>query len=230
MKILSFLFGLFFCVNAVAAASGVFVFVRGKVFIENLKKEVSPAKVQSVIHPGETVWSEGDGKAKIVMSDRNVINVLPNTKLKLGVYSNEPGNKNVELHITEGRVRLNVIEKYDGKSSKFEIKSNVAVAGVRGTEFIFAHDPQSTKHGTNVSTVTVLSGKVQVDRIGTLKDIMGFGVNGKVVVNAGQQLEVRKGAAGKAETLKAKDLEELKAETEISEDDGKENSNSGTNN
>lgn len=227
MKMISVIFSIFFCVNSFAASSGVFVLVRGKVFIENLKKEVTPAKVQSVIHPGETVWSEADGKAKIVMSDRNVINILPNTKLKLEVYSNEPGNKNVELLILQGQTRLDVKEKYDGKATKFEIKSNVAVAGVRGTEFIFEHDPQSTKHGTNVSTVTVLSGKVQVDRIGTLKDILGFGVNGKVVVNEGQRLEVRKGASGKAETLKAKDLEQLKTETELTEDD---KTNSGTNN
>lgn len=229
MKMISVILGVFFCVNAFAAASGVFVLVRGKVFIENLKKEVVPAKVQSVIHPGETVWSEADGKAKIVMSDRNVINILPNTKLKLEVYTNEPGNKNVELHILQGRTRLDVKEKYDGKATKFEIKSNVAVAGVRGTEFIFEHDPQSTKHGTNVSTVTVLSGKVQVDRIGTLKDILGFGVNGKVVVNEGQQLEVRKGAPGKVETLKTKALEQLKADTDIAaEEDSK--TDSGTNN
>jgi len=225
MKTLIFLLSVLFCTNVFAAASGVFVVVRGKVFIQNLKKEVVPAKVKSVIYPGETVWTEADGKAKIVMSDRNVINVLPNTRLKIEIYTNEPNSKNVEIHITEGRVRLDVQEKYDGKSSKFEIKSNVAVAGVRGTEFIFDHVPQNAGNTFNTSTVTVLTGKVQVDRIGTLKDILGFGVNGKVVVNTGQQLEVKTGAAGKPVTLKQKAIEALRADTEI-EDEGSAKANS----
>jgi hypothetical protein len=225
MKALILVFSILACTNVFAAVSGVFVVVRGKVFIQNLKKEVTQAKVKSVIYPGETVWTEADGKAKIVMSDRNVINVLPNTRLKLEIYTNEPNNKNVELQITEGRVRLDVQEKYDGKASKFEIKSSVAVAGIRGTELIFEHIPQSEANINNTSTVTVLTGKVQVDRIGTLKDILGFGVNGKVIVNSGQQLEVKKGASGKPVSLKPKAIDALKTDTEI-EDDANPKANS----
>src|SRR4051812_29342537 len=99
MKIFSFLLGLLFSLNLFAAQFGTFIVVKGKVYIESLKGDRIPAKTKSIVHPGDTIVSEANSSAKIVMSDRNVINILPNTKIKIEKYSNEPSDKNVDIKI-----------------------------------------------------------------------------------------------------------------------------------
>lgn len=228
MKILSFIFCIGFCLNVFATPqSGIFIVVKGTIFIENSKGEKVQAKVKSVVNPGDTVVSEENSRAKIIMSDRNVINILPNTKIKFEKYTNEPGDKNVEINILEGRIKLDVQEKYDDKTSRFQIKSSIAVAAIRGTELIFAH-----QSSTNTSEVDVISGEVQVLKIGTLTDVLGFGVNGKVFVRKQQRLVVNKASkAVKVETLKPKAFEALKEETDVIDENAKDSgSKSGTNN
>jgi hypothetical protein len=212
MKIFSFIFGLLFSLNLFAAAQfGTFIVVKGKVFIENPKGERTEAKTKSVIYPGDTIISEADSSAKIVLSDRNVINVHPNTKLKIEKYSNESNDKNVDIRVIEGTSRFDVNEKYDGKTTKFEVKTTVAVVGVRGTKFVVSHDSSS-----NTTVVTTIEGKVEVTKIGTLTDIMGFGENGKLFINAKERIKVvKRSFKSEIETLKAKDFEKFKKETNV---------------
>lgn len=138
MKALLLLIFLFWQ-TAYPAEQGVFWIVKGKVWIEgaNSKKQ---AQIKSIIQAGETVITENDSRAKIVMSDRNIINVSPNTKLKIETYINENGKRNVSLNLIEGKVRNNVEQKYDSQNNKFEIRTATAVAGVRGTQFLTTFD------------------------------------------------------------------------------------------
>lgn len=150
-----FTFFLLFTSFTYAAEFGTFMLVKGKVLILSDKGQPTEAKVSSKIYVGETVVTDNDSRAKIIMSDRNVLNILPNTKLKLEKYSNSAGSKEVQLNLIEGKVRSNVGEKYDNKSSKFEIRTATAVAGVRGTEFITSYDP-----GTKITEVLTIHGSV----------------------------------------------------------------------
>lgn len=140
--------------TAYSAEYGVFMVVKGKVLVENMKSSFE-AKVNSKILVGDTVITAGDSRAKIVMSDRNIINISPNTKMKIEKYSNENGNKNVNLNLIEGKIRNNVEQNYDNKNSKFEVRTATAVAGVRGTQFVTSYD-KSTK----VTEVITLKGQV----------------------------------------------------------------------
>ena len=136
---------LLFCSQMVNAAEyGIFLVVKGKVSIQGASGAVTEAKLNSTIQVGETVITGADSRAKIVMSDqRNIINVAPSTKLKFEKYSNTKDDKNVKLKLIEGKVRSKVGEKYDNRSSKFEIRTATAVAGVRGTDFITSYDPET---------------------------------------------------------------------------------------
>ena len=80
---------LLFCTQmANAAEYGIFLVVKGKVSIQSASG-VTEAKLNSTIQVGDTVITEADSRAKIVMSDhRNIINVAPSTKLKFEKYSN----------------------------------------------------------------------------------------------------------------------------------------------
>lgn len=177
---------------------GVFMVVKGKVEIQNAQGKSSGAKVGTKIFEGESVVTVAEARAKIVMADRNVLNISPETTLKITKYENDgaSGAKNVELDLSKGKVRTNVEQTYDGEKSKFQIKTPTAVAGVRGTQFQIGFD------GKNTSIVT-FKGSVTLSAIGA-----GGRLLGSVTVNKG---EASSASADKApETPKALPKEEIK--------------------
>jgi hypothetical protein len=138
---------------------GLFLVVKGDVKVERLKKSTGTVKVSDRIYPGETVVTGVDSRAKIVMSDRNIIFVSPKTRMTIAAYS-EGADKNVELDLKEGKVLNNVQQKYDGEKSKFIIKTPTAVAGVRGTSFITSYDS-----GTKITNVFTQTGVVTLSSL-----------------------------------------------------------------
>lgn len=182
-----FLFILLASVNLPAAVAehGVFMIVDGEVQIENVQGAV-PAKVNSKIQSGESVITN-EGRAKIVMTDRNVIVVMPNSRLKIERYSNTPEDKNVTLNLVEGTIRTDVEQNYDDENSMFEVRTPTATVGVRGTQFITSY----TKDG-DATEVTTLRGRVRFKDGKT--DRMIF-------INKGERFRVRLGRFGKPTRL-----------------------------
>lgn len=142
------------------AADGVFMVVKGTVTIESQGKS-SPARVGAKVSQGDKIVSGVDARAKIVMSDKNVLNISPETSLVIEKYSNSPTDKNVELKVEQGKVRATVEQKYDGEKSRFNIKTPSAVAGVRGTDFITSYSPTN-----RITRVITFSGVVAVGQLG----------------------------------------------------------------
>lgn len=147
--------------NTLAAEYGVFMVVKGRVLVEGASAKFE-AKLNSKVQVGDMIITENDSRAKIVMSDRNIINISPNTKMKIEKYSNENGSKNVQLNLIEGKIRNNVEQKYDNKNSKFEVRTATAVAGVRGTQFVTSFDKV-----TKVTEVITLKGQVFFQNVST---------------------------------------------------------------
>lgn len=117
--------------------------VKGDVEVESKKTGKFKAKVSSKVYAGDTVNCGPDGRAKIVMSDRNVLNISPDSKMTINKYENDSqtGVKNVDIELSKGKLRSNVEQKYDGEKSQFLIKTPTAVAGVRGTQFLTSFNP-----------------------------------------------------------------------------------------
>lgn len=205
------IFTLFFLCASIsnAAEFGTFMLVKGKVLILSDSGQSTEAKVSSKIYVGETVVTNTDSRAKIIMSDRNVLNILPNTKMKIEKYSSAVGAKEVQLNLIEGKVRSNVGEKYDNKSSKFEIRTATAVAGVRGTEFITSYDP-----ATRVTEVLTIHGQV-------IFKALGIGVedssSSEVIINKQERSE-QKGKSNPSKPAKVpkKDFEEIRKDSNVS--------------
>lgn len=134
---------------------GLLVIVKGQVQIAKIKTQPISAKVGSKVYPQDTIITGKDSRAKIVMSDRNIINVLPDTRLRIDQYINDSKEKNVRLSLFEGKVRTNVEQTYDNTENKFEIKTPSAVVGVRGTQFVTSY-----RKSNNVTGVTTFRGEV----------------------------------------------------------------------
>ncbi len=137
---------------------GVLRVVKGDVQIKSGKNgQQSRARVGAKVFPKDTVITGKDSRAKIVMIDNNEINVSPDSQIEIQHYEYNPSanKKDVLLNVIYGKVRSKVEQKYDGtKSSKFQIKTPSAVAGVRGTDFMVGFQ-------NNQSQVVTFSGKVE---------------------------------------------------------------------
>ncbi len=204
------LLSLLLCFSPLAYAGdmyGMFMVVKGEVFVINAQNQKNPVKVGSKILPGETVVSGKDSRAKIVMSDRNVMNISPETTLKIEQYTNDAktGEKNVQLNLIDGKARNNVEQKYDGEKSKFIMKTATAVAGVRGTQFFVAYNARS-----QMTQVVTLKGQVAFAPVS-----IDGSVGQPVMVNKGQATSVAAGAAAPEppKTLPKEELNKVDRET-----------------
>lgn len=199
-------FAISITVHAGDEVSGVLMVVKGNVQITSIKQmKTLAAKVGGKVYPGDTIVAAADSRAKIVMSDKNVLNISPDSKIVIAKYENDgKDKKNVELNVLYGKVRASVEQKYDGEKNKFNIKTPSAVAGVRGTDFITGFN-QSTKQ----TQVITFSGAVAVGKAG-----IGGRIENPVYVQPGQMTAVSEGKAPEApKSVPTEMLNHMKVET-----------------
>ena len=178
-------------VNASAWASGahgVFRVVKGQIKVKSAQSgQVSRARIGSKVLPGDIIMAAKNSRAKVVMVDNNEINISPDTQIKIEKYEYDPGQnkKDVLLNVIYGKVRSKVEQKYDGRTSKFQVKTPSAVAGVRGTNFLTSYD-----QNTGNSQVVTFEGKVEFGTPGP-----GGQITGSVQVTPGNMATISKGGA-----------------------------------
>lgn len=184
--------------------SGVMMVVKGDIKV-TVGGKTEPAKVGRKVSAGDIIVSGPDSRAKIVMADKNVINVSPDSKIVIEKYENDgKDKKNVELNVVYGKVRASVEQKYDGEKSKFNIKTPSAVAGVRGTDFMAGYNPQ-----TKVTQVVTFSGTVAVGLPGPSGTIQNA-----VFVQPGEMTQASPGQAPEApKPVPPEDLNQLSTES-----------------
>ncbi len=164
--------------------SGVMMVVKGDIKVTSGGKTES-AKVGRKVFSGDAIIAGADSRAKIVMSDRNILNVSPDSKVVIEKYTNDPksDSRAVELKVEYGKVRAQVEQKYDGEKNKFNIKTPTAVAGVRGTDFITGYSLR-----TRQTSIVTFSGMVAVGQPGAAGEIKN-----PVFVRPGQTTNVGDG-------------------------------------
>lgn len=169
------------------ANQGVFMIVKGDIEVHTKAGSKQKAKVGMKVNEGDTVSASKDSRAKIVMVDKNVLQISPESKVVIEKYKFDEAKdeKNVSLNVIYGKVRSTVNQKYDGDKNQFNVKTPSAVAGVRGTDFLVGYS-----NVTNSAKVVCFHGQVMVGSgIG-----VGGAINNPVAVNPGQFTVANKGA------------------------------------
>jgi hypothetical protein len=159
LNIVSIFIAIFMSTSAFAdPVHGILMVVKGDVQIMQ-KDKITPAKVGAKVIPGDTIITKKDARAKLVMIDKNIINISPDSKFLLEKYEFNPeeNKKGALLNVIYGKVRTTVNQKYDGEEHKFQVKTKSSVAGVRGTDFLVTFNQT-----TNTSKVVTFEGKVDV--------------------------------------------------------------------
>lgn len=100
------------------------------------KTQVTPAKVGSPVSEGDIINTASDGKVKILLADKSILDLGPSTLFKVSVFKKNQGpDRQVDLDISYGSIRSAIAQKITGEG-RFKVKTPTATMGVRGTEFV----------------------------------------------------------------------------------------------
>ncbi len=157
-----FLLFVFLPLFTFAQGYGIITLIKGPVQAKSADGKLRELKKGDKVFESETVITTDKSIARIVMMDTNIIDVYRSSKLliKEYIYNPKEDNKNVKLEVTEGRIKSTVKQKYDNDKNKYNVKTPVIVAGVRGTIFTTEHESK-----TGESRVITHEGNVMVGKL-----------------------------------------------------------------
>jgi hypothetical protein len=170
---------------------GTFMVVKGDVSVARSDGKTEKARIGLKVFPKDIIQTQKDARGKLVMVDKNVINLSPDTKLEIQDYTFKPSEnkKSVLLNLMYGKVRPQVNQKYDEKENTFRVKTSAAVAGVRGTDFIVSFQNNQSQVITFEGMVSVGSGLDASNQISNYVSVPA-GQATTVAVNAAPQAPV----------------------------------------
>ena len=153
---------------------------RGKVEILRVKKghenkqdpvrNAMRAKKRQKLSCRDVILTRDKSRAKVRLKGNKVLTMGPHSRISIEEYAKKTGDPTL-LHLTYGKVRALFNEekeekkkakKEELKQSRFRIRTSTAVAGVRGTDFFVSFEPN-----TQVTEQATISGKVEVEQVGT---------------------------------------------------------------
>ncbi|HSI03696.1 MAG TPA: FecR family protein [Myxococcota bacterium] len=118
----------------------------------------SALAVGSALYDGDRLKTAQGAKLEAKLTDGSLMRLAPGSELKLEeakFAKGDSGTKKVKISLTFGRVWASVTKLF-GTDSSFQVATENAVAGVRGTRFA------AEKSATGDTTVRVYSGQVLV--------------------------------------------------------------------
>lgn len=186
-----------FCLGAVSILSaqaadevaGQIVSVTGKVLARNEKSKTTQLtllKSGDKIYEGSVVNTGASGTAKLLMSDRTIIDLGPSSVFKVNEFKlKQVSNRTVEMELEQGQMRASVNKAVPDPQGKFSVKTRAATMGVRGTEFLVKTPPLPPPGAPPApAQITVVKGLVAVADTGG-----GPKTGNPVMLSAGMQLQ-----------------------------------------
>lgn len=216
-----------FCLGAISILSaqaadevaGQIVSVSGKVLARNEKSKTTQLtllKSGDKLYEGSVVNTGAGGTAKLLMSDRTIIDLGPSSVFKVNEFKlKQVTNRTVEMELEQGQMRASVNKAVPDPQGKFSVKTRAATMGVRGTEFLVKTPPIPPTGGPPPpAQITVVKGLVAVADNGGPKT----GGN-PVMLSAGMQLQKDSTTSGSATTtptqLSASQITAVKTESTV---------------
>lgn len=146
MSFITFVLIAFVSTSAFAQSTKVAVvkLLRGDVDVLTLGK-TEKLKVDDWVPEGAVIKTAEKSFVKLIFTDKSQMNVGPNSEMKIENFS---GKDSGVIDLVKGKIRSQVTKDYlqmkDKDKSKLFIKTQHAVMGVRGTDFIIATNKAST--------------------------------------------------------------------------------------
>lgn len=163
-------------VGTVAAARGAADIGRGGAW--------TAAAVGGEVQLGDTLRT-GDGQLRVVFQDDSVIDLSENSTLVVDQQVFDPGGGRFTslMKLVTGKARALVGTYYKNPGASYEMETPTAVAGVRGTSFVVAYNPE-----TDATEVIGIRGQIEVRGVGAR-------VGDRVFITAHEGTLVERGGA-----------------------------------
>lgn len=115
--------------------------LKGSVSIVQTDGKKTVVSTESGVNETDTLESATDGAALVKFEGGNQLHVHPGTVVQIKEYKNsgDPESRKALLQLIKGKIRNQVEQKYNGKTSSYRVYTPAAVAGVRGTDFVIEH-------------------------------------------------------------------------------------------
>ena len=126
------------CAAARAENAGVVVATTGDSYALSAAKQKRPLKRGAAIFTGDTLMTGGDAKLLIRMADNTAVAIHENSEYKVDQYHYDPSNSASNINhasFVKGSMRVLTGAISKDHPEKYELRTPVAVIGVRGTEF-----------------------------------------------------------------------------------------------
>jgi hypothetical protein len=193
-KIISFVFSVFVSASLLFAAefSAEVVSVSGKaeVLVDSTWKSIAAG---DSLKSGDMIQT--GFKSSVVLKVKNsTVNVSPLTRMTVEQLSDNPEKDNVRLFVKAGGISSDV-KKTDARKVGFTVRTPVATASVRGTEFSVQNKFNSTDVNTTRGSVAVWRGKNSVNVSSDSENSASYeeAPHGTVFVNANQGVVLTSG-------------------------------------
>jgi hypothetical protein len=112
------------------------------------------------VHDGDTLITTKNSRVTLLMNDKSKLTLTPQSKMVIdqSLYDAAAGRRDTKLRLLLGRLRA-VVAKITGDNNSYSIQTPTATAGVRGTDFALAVNPDMTAllTGGGDSTVKLTS-------------------------------------------------------------------------
>ncbi len=138
--------------------AGTVTFLEGEASVARGGGNASALAVNAPLYDGDRLKTATGTRLEAKLTDGSILRLAPGSELKLEeakFAKGESGTKKVKLSLAFGRVWASVTKLF-GSESSFQVATDNAVAGVRGTRFA------AEKNATGDTTVRVYSGQVLV--------------------------------------------------------------------
>lgn len=147
---------------------------------------------------GDQIRTLAESRMKILLRDDSLLTLGESSQLRLDeqVVGEAPVST---FQLLFGTIRAIATERYGAAGARFEVKTPTAIAGVRGTEFVAAHDAAKEE--------TLVVGVVDTT---VVRAIMDAAAERAVRLGPGQSTRVRRGSyPSPAATMPAEQLKGL---------------------
>jgi len=124
------------------------------------------------VYGRDTVITQKNGRIEIILNDESKLILAAETKLELtkSVYDPKKKTRDALIDMGIGKARFLVTKLSNFNSSEFKVKTNTAVAGVRGSDFVVTAKPVVTEISALAKTSLEVTNILWPDKITLLSD------------------------------------------------------------
>jgi hypothetical protein len=139
-----------------ATLAGSVVAISGPCFVESDGKRAA-LKFGDPVHVADTVDVPAGAKLKLRMNDGSILSVAAGSQMTIAAYTIDSNGKRHEVELSLGQGLLRAVVAPIDRPARFEVKTAIATAAVRSTDWFIESQPGMVTVAVPVGSVALTS-------------------------------------------------------------------------